>query len=158
MDYDEENIEIMKDLLEGKDKREPIQLVSVDKTINLRPLTSDELLELQIAEKQGQKGMLKIAQKVGKEKDPKKRKQKIKDQVQNMEHELDYGLMLKNQNKVKRLAISLSAGMPEEDVGKLPSTVLEEIFERVIEISQINENDLDMLIIFREDDEGEDDD
>ncbi len=65
-----------------------------------------------------------------------------------MEIPLDYAESRKNQNKVKMRAISLSAGMKESLIGKLQPRIIEDMFLKIMEISEFTDKDLDMLDSF----------
>lgn len=152
----QDNLEILQKVVEGKDHTEDFIFEGLDAPLKLRPLTSMEIMELQKIEKKGQKAMLNISQTI-KEKNKTKRRKQIEDQIQNMESELDYGLMKENQIKVKFRAVSLSANIPEEVTYNLTNYILDAIFDKVTEISKITKKELDMIIDFREDESGEDD-
>lgn len=70
--------------------------------------------------------------------------------MQRIDSELDYGVLREGMARTKYKAISLSAEVPEEKVERMPNYMVEDIFLKVVEISKITEDDLDLLADFRE--------
>lgn len=142
-----ENVELIKELIEGTDNTIDYEIPGASRPFKLRPLKSTELMELQVMEKKGQVGKLKLSRDITDLEDEEK-EEAIRNQVQNMEIPLDYAESRKNQNKVKMRAISLSAGMKESLIGKLQPRIIEDMFLKIMEISEFTDKDLDMLDSF----------
>lgn len=137
------NIDILKKLVEGREDRQEYSFEGLDAPITLRPLTSGELVELQALEKKGMAATMKIKNFAALT--PQERRKKAREQVQDLESKLDFGELRRAAAEVKYRAIHYSAEIPEELVRELPARLVDDIFEKVMEISQVTEGDLDML-------------
>lgn len=142
------NQEIFEELLKGRDNRQEFAFEGLSGPISLRPVTSGELVELQALEKEGMAATMRIKN-FGDPGSRAERRKKIKEQVQDLESKLDFGELRRAAARVKYRAISFSAEIPEDMVRELPAKLVDDIFEKVMEISSITEADLDMLNDFR---------
>ena len=126
------NNEILAKLTLGKDKTETITINDVD--IELRPLTSGELSELQSIEKQGFK------MKVG-----------VNQQGKRPTNDVDVnaGDFQKYQHQAMVKAIAWSMDIPEDVVDDFEVGIPEQIFSEVIRISNLSDEDLSSVKQFR---------
>jgi hypothetical protein len=146
------NNEIIDEILNGVNSTvyEEFDFGGTKKKLGLRPLNSGELEILKKLEKKNQKAKFNLSS-TQKGKTRKERVEEVEDQLQNLESDLDYSEMLENQAEVKYQAISWSTEIPIDKIKKLPATIPDDIFERVMTISNITEDDLDLLKNFRKD-------
>jgi len=142
-----ENMELLEEIVKGTEKYHEIQIEGLSKPIYLRPLSSAELLELQALEKRGMKATLNLEGML--DMTPKQRRASVKDQMQSFQQEFDFEKALKMRMEVRFKAISYSMDVDEDYVKKLPPEIVKKIFEKVVEVSGLTEDDLDAISEFR---------
>ena len=128
------NEDILSKLVLGKDETETVTVNDVE--IELRPLTSGELSKLQVIDKTG------IKMKVG---------MKGTRQPNMSDVDVNAGELSKYQTEAMYKAIAWSMGIKEETVEKFPVGIPEQIFEHVIRISGLTDDDLTVIRQFRKD-------
>ena len=128
------NKDILQKLVLGKDNTETVTVNDVE--IELRPLTSGELSKLQAIDKSG------IKMKVG-----------VRGNRQANMNDVDVnaGELVKYQTEAMYKAIAWSMGINEDKVENFPVGVPEQIFEHVIRISNLSDEDLTVIKQFRKD-------
>lgn len=136
-----DNLEMLTKLTVGKDLTEEctITVNGENITVNLRPLTSGELAQLQTIEKKG------FVMKVG----VGAKGKRTNVQTNNTDVDINAGDFTQYQNEALFKAVAWSMGVNEDKVeGFLPG-VPEQIFNHVIRISNIKDNDLTIIKNFR---------
>ncbi len=128
------NEDVISKLVLGKDKTETVTVNDVE--IELRPLTSGELSKLQVIDKTG------IKMKVG---------MKGNRQPNMNDIDVNAGELSKYQTEAMYKAIAWSMDIKEEMVQEFPVGVREEIFDHVIRISGLTDDDLTVIRQFRKD-------
>jgi hypothetical protein len=150
---DNKNIELMRELVNGKDNAVEYPIENLPTPLTLYPLTSMQIVKLQGIEKEGQKGLITIEQNVKGKKSRKQIKDDVEKQMQHIESEIDYGQMKTNIANTMFAAIGMSARIPEELVeeliGGLSNDIVKDMFRKVIEISKLTKKDLDLLADFQ---------
>ncbi len=142
-----ENMELLEEIVKGTGKYHEIQIEGLPRPIYLRPLSSAELLELQALEKRGMKATLNLEGML--DMTPQQRRASVKDQMQSFQQEFDFEKALKMRMEVRFKAISYSMDVDEDYVKKLPPEIVKKIFEKVVEVSGLTEDDLDAISEFR---------
>ncbi|MBT9143185.1 MAG: hypothetical protein DDT29_01584 [Dehalococcoidia bacterium] len=145
------NEELVAEIIQGDSDIQEFEFKLKDKkiTLNLKPLNSDELLQLQKAEKKGMaKSRIKLQRK-GKTRT--EIRDELENQVQDFEQEIDQIQIIENVAKTKTLAINLSSSLLIDSIKKLPSFLVDDIFEKIMEISEITSEELTLLENFRKD-------
>ena len=132
------DIELIEKLTLGKDKKEivTIQINGEDQEIELRPLTSGELSKLQTIEKKG--FVMKIGMQNGK---------RTTTNLSDMD--INAGEFTQYQNEALYKAVAWSMGIKEEQVENFIPGVPEQIFNEVVRISNLHDNDLTIIKNFR---------
>ena len=138
-----DNESILAELFNGTANTVEFPIEGLQEPLTLRPLTNGELLELKKLEKGNQEGLIKVKRGMDKE--------DIKKQVQDLESNIKYKDLIQNEQNTKYKAIQLSASLSNAMIGKLPAKIYNELFDKIMEISQITEDDLDLLKDFRKD-------
>ena len=133
------DIELIEKLTLGKDKKEivTIQINGEDQEISLRPLTSGELSKLQTIEKKG--FVMKIGMQNGK---------RTTTNLSDMD--INAGEFTQYQNEALYKAVAWSMGIKEEQVENFIPGVPEQIFNEVVRISNLHDNDLTIIKNFRQ--------
>lgn len=133
------DIELIEKLTLGKDKKEivTIQINGEDQEIELRPLTSGELSKLQTIEKKG--FVMKIGMQNGK---------RTTTNLSDMD--INAGEFTQYQNEALYKAVAWSMGIKEEQVENFIPGVPEQIFNEVVRISNLHDNDLTIIKNFRQ--------
>lgn len=133
------DIELIQKLTLGKDKKEivTIQINGEDQEIELRPLTSGELSKLQTIEKKG--FVMKIGMQNGK---------RTTTNLSDMD--INAGEFTQYQNEALFKAVAWSMGIKEEQVENFIPGVPEQIFNEVVRISNLHDNDLTIIKNFRQ--------
>lgn len=127
------NNDILEKLTLGKDKTETVVIDDVE--IELRPLTSGELAKLQSIEKQG------FTMKVG-----------INSQGKRPNNDVDVnaGEFNKYQTQAMYKAVAWSMGIDEKKVADFNVGIPEKIFNEVVRISHLTDDDLTSIKQFRQ--------
>ncbi len=138
-----DNESLIKELLAGKENTVQFEIEGLSEPLTLRPLTNGELLQLKIIEKGNQQGTVKVKKNMSRE--------DIKEQVQDMESNsnINYADIVKNEFNTKYEAIKISASLSIGIIKRLPTKILDDIFAKIIEISEITKDDLSILENFR---------
>ena len=133
------DIELIEKLTLGKDKKEivTIQINGEDQEIELRPLTSGELSKLQTIEKKG--FVMKIGMQNGK---------RTTTNLSDMD--INAGEFTQYQNEALFKAVAWSMGIKPEQVEEFIPGVPEQIFNEVVRISNLHDNDLTIIKNFRQ--------
>ena len=133
------DIELIEKLTLGKDKKEivTINVNGDDQEIELRPLTSGELSKLQTIEKKG--FVMKIGMQNGK---------RTTTNLSDMD--INAGEFTQYQNEALFKAVAWSMGIEEEQVENFIPGVPEQIFNEVVRISNLHDNDLTIIKNFRQ--------
>ena len=133
------DIELIQKLTLGKDKKEivTIQINGEDQEIELRPLTSGELSKLQTIEKKG--FVMKIGMQNGK---------RTTTNLSDMD--INAGEFTQYQNEALFKAVAWSMGIKPEQVEEFIPGVPEQIFNEVVRISNLQDNDLTIIKNFRQ--------
>lgn len=129
------NQEIIEKLTIGNKKTETVKVN--DAEITLRPLTAGELTELQILEKQG------FTMKIGMNNQGKRQN------MQTNDLDINAGEFNKYQSEAMYKAIAWSMNIPEEEIKNFQVGIPEQIFQHVIRISSLTDNDLTVIKNFR---------
>lgn len=129
------NSEIIEKLTLGKDLTETVTINDVD--ITLRPLTSGELAKLQSLEKQG------FVMKVGV--NPAGKRQS----VTTNDVDVNAGEFNKYQMQAMYKAVAWSMNISEDDVENFAVGIPEQIFQHVVRISNLSDEDLTSIKQFR---------
>ena len=136
------NLEIIEKLTLGTEATETITIN--DEIIEIRPLTSGELAKLQVIEKKG------FSMKVGV--GPQGKRANV--QTSNTDVDVNAGDFTQYQSEAlfKAVAWGLSVDgekVQPEQVQTLPAGVPEQIFQEIVRISNLNNNDLTIIKNFR---------
>ena len=141
------NIEVLRKLSLGKDDVQNVKIVfdDVDYDFKMRPLTDGELTQLQSIEKKP------LVVKVGMQNG-----QRTSVQSNINDVDINTGEFTEAQSEAMYNAIALSLSVPgekvkPEDVKNLPAGLPGVIFEQVINISQLSDDDLTVIKSFRKD-------
>ena len=129
------NNEIIEKLTLGKERTETVKINDIE--IELRPLTSGELAKLQSLEKKG--FVMKVAV------SPNGKRQN----VTTNDVDINAGEFSQYQTEAMYKAIAWSMDIPEENVKDFDVGVPEQIFQEVIRISHISDEDLTSIKQFR---------
>ena len=129
------NNEIIEKLTLGKERTETVKINDIE--IELRPLTSGELAKLQSLEKKG--FVMKVAV------SPNGKRQN----VTTNDVDINAGEFSQYQTEAMYKAIAWSMDIPEENVKDFEVGVPEQIFQEVIRISHISDEDLTSIKQFR---------
>ena len=134
------DIELIEKLTLGKDKLETvtIQVNGEDQEISLRPLTSGELSKLQTIEKKG------FVMKIGMQNGKRTSTTNLSDM------DINAGEFTQYQNEALFKAVAWSMGIKEEQVEDFIPGVPEQIFNEVVRISNLHDNDLTIIKNFRQ--------
>lgn len=133
------NNDLIEKLTLGKDKLETLTITvnGEEQSIELRPLTSGELSKLQTIEKKG--FVMKIGMSNGKR------------TTTNMsDMDVNAGEFTKYQNEALYKAVAWSMGVKPEQVEEFIPGLPEQIFNEVIRISNLKDNDLTIIKNFRQ--------
>lgn len=133
------NNDLIEKLTLGKDKLETVTILvnGEEQSIELRPLTSGELSKLQTIEKKG--FVMKIGMSNGKR------------TTTNMsDMDVNAGEFTKYQNEALYKAVAWSMGVKPEQVEEFIPGLPEQIFNEVIRISNLKDNDLTIIKNFRQ--------
>ena len=131
---------IEKLMLGANDKQEiEIEVNNTKATFTMRPLTSGELTRLQTIEKKG--FHMTIGMQNGK-------RQTVTTNMNDLE--VNVGEFNEYQSEAMYTAISLSLDLPADNIKDLPTGVPEALFEKVIEISNLSDDDLTAIKTFRQ--------
>ena len=135
------NNEMIQKLMLGKDDVQTVT-IKIDDTeaeFSMRPLTSGELSELQTIEKKG--FHMTIGMQGG-------QRQTVSTNMNDLD--VNVGEFTEHQLEAMYKAISLSLNVKETDIKQLPTGVPEALFEKVIEISNLSDDDLTVIKTFRQ--------
>ena len=133
-----DNTDLLEKLTLGKDKKETVTITvnGSEEEIELRPLTSGELSKLQTIEKKG--FVMKIGMQNGK---------RTSTNLQDMD--INAGEFTQYQNEALYKAVAWSMGLKPEQVEQFIPGVPEQIFQEVVRISNLKDNDLTIIKNFR---------
>ena len=134
------NNDLIEKLTLGKDKKEivTIEINGEEEEIELRPLTSGELSKLQTIEKRG--FVMKIGMTNGK-----------RTSATNLsDMDVNAGEFTQYQNEALYKAVAWSMGLKPEQVEQFIPGVPEQIFNEVVRISNLKDNDLTIIKNFRQ--------
>jgi hypothetical protein len=135
------NLETLRKLSLGKDDKTTVKINFEDEdyTFEMRPLTDGELTKLQSLEKKPL--VFKIGMQNGK---------RTSIQTNMNDIDINTGEFAEAQNEAMYTAIGLSLDVPVEEIKTLPAGLPAIIFEQVIKISKLSEDDLTVIKSFRE--------
>ena len=135
------NLETLRKLSLGKDDKTTVKInfENEDYTFEMRPLTDGELTKLQSLEKKPL--VFKIGMQNGK---------RTSIQTNMNDVDINTGEFAEAQNEAMYTAIGLSLDVPVEEIKTLPAGLPAIIFEQVIKISKLSEDDLTVIKSFRE--------
>lgn len=135
------NLETLRKLSLGKDDKTTVKINFEDEdyTFEMRPLTDGELTKLQSLEKKPL--VFKIGMQNGK---------RTSIQTNMNDVDINTGEFAEAQNEAMYTAIGLSLDVPVEEIKTLPAGLPAIIFEQVIKISKLSEDDLTVIKSFRE--------
>ena len=133
-----DNTDLLERLTLGKDKKETVTITvnGEEEEIMLRPLTSGELSQLQTIEKKG--FVMKIGMNNGK---------RTTTNLSDMD--INAGEFTQYQNEALYKAVAWSMGLKPEQVEQFIPGVPEQIFQEVVRISNLKDNDLTIIKNFR---------
>ena len=133
------NLEMLEKLTLGKDRLETVTIIvnGEEEEIELRPLTSGELSQLQTIEKKG--FVLKIGMNNGKRTSVSRES----------DMDINAGEFTQYQNEALFKAVAWSMGIEPEQVEDFYPGVPEQIFEEVVRISNLQDKDLTIIKNFR---------
>lgn len=145
------NEELIQEILSGVNNTITAEIEGLKSKITLRPLATKEIMELRKLEKGTSKGTLKMDLPDEKEKDGMRqiKKENIREKVKQLEQDIIYADIEEGKDNVILKAVSYSSKIPIEQIEKFPIKITEDIFAKVMEISNVTEKDLDMLKSFR---------
>lgn len=146
-----QNEALIDELIEGTGAYEPYTFEGLKGPLQMRKLNAKEVKILKKSEKKNVKSQMTL------KRGQKRNKKEIRKQVENLEQEIDHERLVENTESTKYLAIELSAGLPIEKIEGLPQKIVDDIFEKIIEINDLTKDDLSFIANFRQDEEGEDD-
>lgn len=133
------NNDLLEKLTLGKDKKETvtINVNGSEEEIELRPLTSGELSKLQTIEKKG--FVMRIGMNNGK-----------RTSTTNLsDMDINAGEFTQYQNEALYKAVAWSMGLKPEQIEQFIPGVPEQIFQEVVRISNLKDNDLTIIKNFR---------
>ena len=135
------DIDLLEKLTLGKDRKEIVTITvnGEEQEIELRPLTSGELSKLQTIEKKG--FVMKIGMTNGK---------RTTTQTNMSDMDINAGEFTQYQNEALYKAVAWSMGIKPEQVEEFIPGVPEQIFNEVVRISNLNDNDLTIIKNFRQ--------
>ena len=141
------NLEILRKLSLGVEDTETVKINYEDEdyTFKMRPLTDGELTKLQTIEKHPL--VVKVGMQGGK-------RQTVQSNINDVD--VNTGEFTKAQNEAMYNAIALSLSVEDEtvtcdDVKTLPAGLPSVLFEQVIKISKLSDDDLTIIKSFRKD-------
>lgn len=135
------NLEVLEKLTLGKEAIETVEIKG--ETYEIRPLTSGELAKLQVIEKKG------FTMKVGV--NPQGQRKSVST---NTDVDINAGEFNQQQSEAMFQAIAWSLSVGDEKIDPkiiegLPVGIPEELFEKIVEISNLSNNDLTIIKTFR---------
>lgn len=143
------NEELIQEILSGVDNTITAEIEGLKSKITLRPLATKEIMELRKLEKGTSKGTLKMDLPDAKDGMRQVKKENIREKVKQLEQDIIYADIEEGKDNVILKAVSYSSKIPIEQIEKFPIKITEDIFAKVMEISNVTEKDLDMLKSFR---------
>ena len=138
-----DNEAILSEIISGTNTVEKVEFEGLSKPLTLRVLNNGELLELKKMERGSQKSQLTIKRNM--------KRQDVKDKVEEAMQEIDPAQIQENIENTKALALELSADITRPIYDQLKPELTNNIFDKIMEISQITNDDLDLIKDFRED-------
>ena len=135
------NLETLQKLSLGKDDKTTVKITfeETEYEFEMRPLTDGELTQLQSIEKKPL--IFKVGMQNGK---------RTSVQTNMNDVDINTGEFAKAQNEAMYTAVSLSLDVPVENIKELPAGFPGILFEQVIKISNLSDNDLTVIKSFRE--------
>lgn len=143
------NEELIQEILSGVNNTITAEIEGLNSKITLRPLATKEIMELRKLEKGTSKGTLKMDLPDVKDGMRQVKKENIREKVKQLEQDIIYADIEEGKDNVILKAVSYSSKIPIEQIEKFPIRITEDIFAKVMEISNVTEKDLDMLKSFR---------
>jgi hypothetical protein len=143
------NEELIQEILTGVNNTITAEIEGLKSKITLRPLATKEIMELRKLEKGTSKGTLKMDLPDAKDGMRQIKKENIREKVKQLEQDIIYADIEEGKDNVILKAVSYSSEIPIEQIEKFPIKITEDIFAKVMEISNVTEKDLDMLKSFR---------
>lgn len=143
------NEELIQEILTGVNNTITAEIEGLKSKITLRPLATKEIMELRKLEKGTSKGTLKMDLPDVKDGMRQVKKENIREKVKQLEQDIIYADIEEGKDNVILKAVSYSSKIPIEQIEKFPIRITEDIFAKVMEISNVTEKDLDMLKSFR---------
>jgi hypothetical protein len=137
-----DNESILSEIISGTNTVEKVEFEGLTKPLTLRVLNNGELLELKKMERGSQKSQLTIKRNM--------KRQDVKDKVEEAMQEIDPAQIQENIENTKALALELSADITRPIYDQLKPGLTTAIFDKIMEISQITSDDLDLIKDFRE--------
>ena len=136
------NLETLQKLTLGPDLTENVKInfENTDYEFEMRPLNDGELSKLQAIEKKPL--VIKVGMQNGK-------RQTVTTNMNDVD--INTGEFTEAQNEAMYNAISLSMNVPVEEIKKLPAGLPRVLFEQVIRISKLSDDDLTVIKSFRKD-------
>lgn len=136
------NLETLQKLTLGTDLTENVKInfENTDYEFEMRPLNDGELSKLQSIEKKPL--VIKVGMQNGK-------RQTVQTNMNDVD--INTGEFTEAQNEAMYNAISLSMNVPVEEIKKLPAGLPRVLFEQVIRISKLSDDDLTVIKSFRKD-------
>ena len=136
------NLETLQKLTLGTDLTENVKInfENNDYEFEMRPLNDGELSKLQSIEKKPL--VIKVGMQNGK-------RQTVQTNMNDVD--INTGEFTEAQNEAMYNAISLSMNVPVEEIKKLPAGLPRVLFEQVIRISKLSDDDLTVIKSFRKD-------
>ena len=136
------NLETLQKLTLGTDLTENVKInfENTDYEFEMRPLNDGELSKLQSIEKKPL--VIKVGMQNGK-------RQTVTTNMNDVD--INTGEFTEAQNEAMYNAISLSMNVPVEEIKKLPAGLPRVLFEQVIRISKLSDDDLTVIKSFRKD-------
>ena len=152
------NEKIRRELSNGKDQDIPFTHDGLSFEIPCRPLTMGELDKLKEIELEGQKPRMNMVQK-GSGRTKKERREQIRNQVQNFEQIIDLQQLKSKERLVKISAIEWCTGIKPNTFDDLSMSfnLRDALWDHIVKISNLSDDDLNIISEFREDQPGEDD-
>ena len=132
---------MLEKLINGTDIKETVKIEvnGQEAEFEMRPLSSGELSQLQAIEKQGFNMTIGV------------NPQGKRESVQTNDVDVNVGEFSEFQTKAMYTAISISTDLPIDQLEKLPVGFPEALFESVVSISNLSDNDLTIIKSFRKD-------
>lgn len=143
------NEELIQEILTGVNNTITAEIEGLKSKITLRPLATKEIMELRKLEKGTSKGTLKMDLPDVKDGMRQVKKENIREKVKQLEQDIIYADIEEGKDNVILKAVSYSSKIPIEQIEQFPIKITEDIFAKVMEISNVTEKDLDMLKSFR---------